>query len=262
MSAENVTEADLQAFADGRLPPERAAEVAQWLAARADDAERVDAYRRISEEVRALYEPVMSEPLPIRLQSAAARDTRAAWRVVGFAAGWLVIGGTLGLLAGWQLHAWRAPAQTALMDANSLMARRAAIAHAVYSPEVRHPVEVGADQEQHLVAWLSKRLGVKVKAPRLDDVGMSLVGGRLLPGDAGPVAQFMYQNDKGRRLTMYVRAESGQHRETAFRYVREKNNVGVFYWVDRDCGYALASGDLNREELLRVATTVYKQFEP
>ena len=261
MSAENIVEADLQAFADGRLAPERAAEVAQWLTEHPDEAERVDAYRRLGGELRALYEPVLSEPLPIRLQRAASRDSRASWRVVGFAAGWLVIGGTLGLLAGWQLHAWRAPAQTALMDANLSMARRAAVAHAVYSPEVRHPVEVGADQEQHLVAWLSKRLGVKVKAPRLDDMGMSLVGGRLLPGDAGPVAQFMYQSDKGRRLTMYVRAETGQHRETAFRYARE-NNVGVFYWVDRDCGYAIASGDLNRDELLRVATTVYKQFEP
>jgi anti-sigma factor RsiW len=260
MSAENVTETEIQAFADGRLPPERAAEVAQWLAEHGEEAERVDAYRRMGEELRGLYDPVMSEPLPIRLQRAA-HDTRAAWRVVGFAAGWLVIGGTLGLLAGWQLHAWRAPTQTALMDTNALMARRAAVAHAVYSPEVRHPVEVGADQEQHLVAWLSKRLGVKVKAPRLDDIGMSLVGGRLLPGDVGPVAQFMYQNDKGRRLTMYVRAENGAHRETAFRYARE-NNVGVFYWVDRDCGYAIASGDLNRDELLRVATTVYKQFEP
>ena len=55
-----------------------------------------------------------------------------------------------------------------------------------------HPVEVGADDEQHLVNWLSKRLGVKVRAPKLDDAGMSLVGGRLLPGENGPVAQFMY----------------------------------------------------------------------
>ena len=61
------------------------------------------------------------------------------------------------------------------------MARRAAVAHAVYSPEVRHPVEVGADQEQHLVTWLSKRLGLKIKAPKLDEAGMALVGGVAQP---------------------------------------------------------------------------------
>ena len=261
MSDANISEAELHAFADGRLPAERAAEIAHWLSEHAEESEKVEAYRRLGEELRAHFEPVLAEPLPIRLQRAASRDARTLWRAVGFAAGWLVIGGTLGALAGWQLHAWRGPAQTAFADANSLMARRAAVAHAVYSPEVRHPVEVGADQEQHLVAWLSKRLGVKVKAPRLDELGMSLVGGRLLPGESGPVAQFMYQTEKGRRLTMYVRAEGTPHRETAFHYARE-NNVGVFYWVDRDCGYAIASGDLNREELLRVATMVYKQFEP
>ena len=139
--------------------------------------------------------------------------------------------------------------------------RRAAIAHATYSPEVRHPVEVGADQEQHLVAWLSKRLGVKVRAPKLEEAGLALVGGRLLPGESGPVAHFMYQTQNGRRLTMYVRAEPSKNRDTAFRYSRE-NNVSVFYWIDRDCGYALASADLTREELLRVATLVYKQLEP
>jgi anti-sigma factor RsiW len=57
-----------------------------------------------------------------------------------------------------------------------------------------------------------------------------------------------------------VRAEPRGHRETAFRYSRE-NNVGVFYWIDRDCGYALASADLSKDELLRIATLIYKQLE-
>jgi anti-sigma factor RsiW len=163
------------------------------------------------------------------------------------------------VLAGWQLNATR-PLPSAAVE-NSGIARRAAVAHAVYSPEVRHPVEVGADQEQHLVTWLSKRLGLKLKAPRLEEAGMSLVGGRLLPGEVGPVAQFMYQSDRGRRMTLYVRAEAAPHRETAFRYARE-NNVGVFYWVEQTCSYAIASSDLSKEELLTVATMVYKQLEP
>src|SRR5260370_990363 len=37
---------------------------------------------------------------------------------------------------------------------------RAARAHLVYSPEVRHPVEVEAKEKDHLAKWLSKRLGV------------------------------------------------------------------------------------------------------
>ncbi len=75
-----------------------------------------------------------------------------------------------------------------------MLARVAAVAHAVYSPEVRHPVEVGADQEAYLVRWLPKRLGANLKVPHLAAQGYPLVGGRLLPGERGPAAQFMYQD--------------------------------------------------------------------
>src|SRR3954469_16907938 len=254
-----VTEADLHAFADGRLTAARRAEVEAWLAARPEDAERVASYRETAVQLRAHYDSILSEAVPEKLERAATGRGRTRWRAVALAAGWTVFGAALGALAAWQMASIR-PVQVVLPDTSGI-ARRAAVAHAVYSPEVRHPVEVGADQEQHLVTWLSKRLGLKLKAPQLDEAGMSLVGGRLLPGEAGPVAQFMYQSERGRRMTLYVRAENAPHRETAFRYARE-NNVGVFYWIEQTCSYAIASSDLSKEELLAVATMVYKQLEP
>jgi anti-sigma factor RsiW len=254
-----ITEADLHAFADGRLAAARRAEVEAWLAARPEDAERVASYRETAVQLRAHYDSILSEAVPEKLERAATGRRRTRWRAVALAAGWTVFGAALGALAAWQMASIR-PVQVVLPDTSGI-ARRAAVAHAVYSPEVRHPVEVGADQEQHLVTWLSKRLGLKLKAPQLDEAGMSLVGGRLLPGEAGPVAQFMYQSERGRRMTLYVRAENAPHRETAFRYARE-NNVGVFYWIEQTCSYAIASSDLSKEELLAVANMVYKQLEP
>jgi anti-sigma factor RsiW len=214
--------------------------------------------RAINEQLRSHFEPVLGEPVPARLARAASRRPR--WERLASAAGWVAMGIALGTLAGWQLHAMWSPAQLARGEAPPI-ARRAALAHATYSPEVRHPVEVGADQEQHLVAWLSKRLGAEVRAPKLDAEGMALVGGRLLPGEPGPVAHFMYQSAQGRRVTLYVRTEAPDHRETAFRYARE-NSVRVFYWIDRKFGYALSSADLDRDELLRLANVVYRQLNP
>jgi len=256
MSEAPITEGDLQAYADGRLPESRRAAVEAWLAARPDEAERIAAYRRLASEVRAAYEGMISEPVPERLARAAA--PRMPLRRIAAVAGWVVLGVVIGAPLGWQVRPERIVAQPA--PDSMLIARRAAVAHATYSPEVRHPVEVGAEDEQHLVTWLSKRLGVKVKAPKLDEAGMGLVGGRLLPGESGPVAQFMYQSQNGRRLTLYVRTEASRNRETAFRYSRE-NNVGVFYWIDREVGYALASADLSKDELLKLANLVYKQLE-
>lgn len=255
---QSVGEADLHAWADDRLAEGRRAEVDAWLAAHPEEAERAAAYRALNEQLRARYEPVLDEPVPERLESAALHRRR--WRAAAAIAGWIVLGAALGGVTGWQLHAQRAPVALVPPDA-PVLARRAALAHATYAPEVRHPVEVGADQEQHLVAWLSKRLGAEVRAPRLEAEGMTLVGGRLLPRDPGPVAQFMYQSSPGRRVTLYLRTEGPDQRETAFRFARE-GNVRVFYWIDRKFGYALSSADLDREELLNLANAVYRQLNP
>ena len=251
MSPVPVTEFELHAYVDGALSDAQRAEVEAYLASHSEDAERVAAYRLQNEALRTQFGPIAEEAVPERLRKEQMRRAKS-WLPFAAAAGWMTLGGVIG----WQLQAYHSEQR---ME-SSAWARRAAIAHVVYSPEVRHPVEVGADQETHLVNWLSKRLGTKVHAPRLDEVGMSLVGGRLLPGDSGPVAQFMYQTPAGRRITLYVRAEARGQKETAFRYARE-SNVGVFYWVDRNCGYALASADLSKDELLRIATMVYKQIE-
>ena len=255
--SEPVTEADLQAYADGNLAEERRPAVAAWLAAHPEDAERIESYRRIAEDLRTSYGGVLREPVPERLQRALRRPRTRRFALVAV---WVVLGISLGGIAGWQLRSMQA-APSASGDGAGALARRAAVAHATYSPEVRHPVEVGADQEAHLVTWLSKRLGTQLRAPKLEGVGYSLVGGRLLPGENGPVAHFMYQCNRGTRVTLYVRSDMGSNRSTAFRYAREAN-VGVFYWVDTKIGYAVSSADISKEDLLNVANAAYQQLNP
>ena len=251
MNALPVTEEDLQAYVDGRLAPARAAEVAQYLALHEEDAQRVAAYRRQNETLLAAYAPLLGTPLPPRLQVIGRRN-RLPLRHYAVAAALMAVSG----IAGWHLQAYVAGGRAQTV----YLARVAAVAHAVYSPEVRHPVEVGADQEEHLVRWLSKRLGTSLKIPHLATQGYALVGGRLLPGERGPAAQFMYQDGKGQRLTLYVRVSSEARGLTAFRFAQE-GGVSVFYWLDGRLGYAL-SGEIDRSELLRVADAVYLQLNP
>lgn len=252
MSRLAVIETDLHAYVDGALAAGRAADVEAYLAAHPEDGARVAAYRQQNQVLRQHFAAVLDEPVPQRLRERAAQRHESLALRLAAVAGCIVLGG----IGGWYLHALHAEQRIE----TTAWARRAAIAHAVYSPEVRHPVEVGADQEAHLVNWLSKRLGTRLKVPHLGDIGYTLVGGRLLPGERGPVAQFMYQDAKGQRLTLYVRTNPDDTRETAFRFAQE-NNVGVFYWLDHKLGYAL-SGEISKAELLRVATAVYRQFNP
>lgn len=252
MNEQPVTESELQQYVDGALPAARAAEIAQHLMQHEDDARRVAGYRRNQEALRAAFDPVLDEPVPARLRVMQRHAGRCTALHYGLAASLMLISG----LGGWHLHGYVAAerAQT------TYLAQTAAVAHAVYSPEVRHPVEVGADQETHLVNWLSKRLGASLKIPHLAAQGYALVGGRLLPGERGPAAQFMYQDSKGQRLTLYVRISKEARAPTAFRFAQE-NGVGVFYWLDGRLGYAL-SGETDRAELLRVADAVYRQLNP
>ena len=252
MMKPDITEAELHAWLDGELPDARRSEVESFLAAHPDYSTRIDAYRRNDQALAARYDGVLDEAVPAHLKSRPPRRRRSLLPYAA-AAALFVVGG----FAGWHLHALQGGARPG--DSPS-WARRAAVAHVVYSPEVRHPVEVAADQEAHLVAWLSKRLGTPLKVPRLDGLGFGLVGGRLLPGDQGPVAQFMYQDGQGQRLTLYVRTNREQIRETAFRFAQE-GNVRQFYWIDRGLGYAL-SGEIAKEDLLRVATAVYQHLNP
>ena len=246
-----LSDDDIHAYVDGVLDPGQRAEIERRLAEDGPASERVAAYRRNNAALRAAYQPLLEAPVPTRLRRAGKRAPRWLLRYAA-AIGWLALGGLLG----WFLHATSASKQA---DAPPL-AKQAAIAHAVYVPEVRHPVEVGAEQHAHLVGWLSKRLGASLKTPNLAPLGFDLVGGRLLPGSRGPVAQFMYQDSKGQRLTLYVRTDNMSNRETAFRFSQE-GNIGVFYWLDGKFGYAL-SGELEKGELLRVATAVYRQLNP
>lgn len=244
-----VLEDDLQAYVDDVLDATRRAEVVNYLAERSEEAERVRAYRAQGAALRTLYDPVLAEPVPAAL---VAPPAARRWRPYALAASVLFAGVAIGWIARGSL----AP----LPQAGSSLARSAAVAHAVYSPEVRHPVEVGADQEDHLVKWLSKRIGTDLRVPKLAPLGYDLVGGRLLSGPQGPVAHFMYQDAKGQRLTLYISAQKGDGRDTAFRFAQE-DKVSVFYWIDHNYGYAL-SGEIKREALLAVATAVYQQLSP
>lgn len=251
----NVSEEDLHAFVEGSLSDARRLEVEAWLAAHPADAERVQEWAGQNQALHAEFDAVLNEPLPLHLVRAARRHTvRSPFMAIAAALAF-VASGLLGYGIG--LVSDRPGAAPPLASTPPLV-RDAAIAHAVFSPEVRHPVEVEAADAEHLVNWLSKRVGTELKAPDFAPLGFDLLGGRLLTGESGPVAQFMYQDGIGRRVTLYVRRAAAGNQETAFRHVTE-NGVEVFYWIDRDFGYAL-SGQIAPADIRKLAGAAYRQL--
>lgn len=247
----NVSRGELHAYADQELSPERAAAVEDWLRDDAEAQALLRDIRHINEGLQALYGPVAEEPVPERLLEVRRRRTRR-WQALGrIAAALLLL--VVGAAGGWF-------ARDIAMDDEPVikaLANESFSAHKVFVVEVKHPVEVAAAQEQHLVRWLTKRLGAPVKAPNLRSLGFELVGGRLLSAHEGPAAQFMYETSGGQRVTIYVR-QNASGRETAFRY-QKSGNLSGFYWLEGALAYAIVA-ELPREEVLNLAQVVYEQL--
>jgi anti-sigma factor RsiW len=253
-----IEEHELSAAVDGHLPPERAAAVEAYLAANPEERARLEQHRGIQQQLRQAFAEPSGAAVPTRLRVArllAERRRRNYWRLGAAAAAILLL--VVGGVGGWAARDWRlgAPSANQTAQVEREITNDALAAHRVFSVEVRHPVEVGAAQEAHLVQWLSKRLGRPLVVPDLTAAGFQLMGGRLLPSESGPAAQFMYQKGNN-RLTLYERSDDAG--ETGFRY-SEHNGLGVFYWSDRDFGYALAA-KTDRQQLMKLAEMVYRQL--
>jgi anti-sigma factor RsiW len=255
-----IGEDDLQAYVDERLDAGRLAVVEAYLAQHPDVRERVAAEKRQRAMLRGQLAAKFDEPIPARLRIAniqAAR--RARWTGRGSAVAAAVLLVLAGGIGGWLARGLEAPprSQVAAVAPTTTVSHWATAAYRTYVVEVAHPVEVTAAQEAHLVQWLSRRLGRPLSAPDLGQYGYRLMGGRLLPAGGGAAAQFMYEDQSGKRLTVYVRAAE-QGGETAFRFEQE-GEAATFAWIDQGFGFAVTAS-AGRAELLPIAETVYRNL--
>ena len=244
-------EAEFQAYVDRQLDGERREQIERWLEENPDEAATLAHYQAQNQALNDAFEPLLGRPAGDRFRNLD-RGSRSPSRIWQIAA---VIALIVGAGGGWVANEnFRAEPSAELS-----LARGAVLAHRTYEAEKRHAVEVAASEEKHLVAWLSKRLEAPVSAPDLSTRGFELMGGRMLPTVSGPAAQFMYENDKGDRLTLYVeRNRTGG--ETAFRFIAQ-DKISAFYWKDGPLAYALI-GRVEREQLLGLANDTYGQINP
>ncbi|EKD98802.1 MAG: hypothetical protein ACD_23C00262G0002 [uncultured bacterium] len=267
-----LTDDELHTLVDGQGLPNDLAALRLRLAADPDAQARFAKWQRQRDALHRLHAQVLAEAVPhTLLQAAQAGDAVRTsgnhwWRYGGMAAG-VVLAFGAGWLANTNWQEINGPEATTPGMASAQPERefvhQAVLAHAVYTPEIRHPVEVTAQEQQHLVQWLSKRLDKPLKVPDLTTQGFDLVGGRLLPGEAGARAQFMFQDAAGQRVTLYLGAvhqpaAGMSSQETGFRF-EPQAGVPSFYWIDQGFGYALA-GQLPRAALMQLAQAIYRQL--
>lgn len=253
-----IGEDDLQAYADNRLAADRREAVEQFLRVHPDIAQNLERDRILTAELRDRLKFKADEPIPARLRISNIKQGIHTRRVSmmrnAVAAIAIFVVGSAG--------GWTAKDMLTTLPISPVrsvrMADDAIAAYRTYVVEVAHPVEVRADEEAHLVQWLSKRLSSNIAAPDLSAFGYRLMGGRLLPGATGPAAMLMYDSDNGFRLTLYVKTDETE--DTAFQFI-EEDGVSAILWRDRSMGYVV-SAPVTREELLPIARMIHEKTEP
>ncbi len=257
MSNLSFSKNDIHLYVDGEMPPEEQILFEAWLKDHPDMAREVRNLQALNESLHDCFDGVLDEPLPARLEKGVSERLRVEHRVIrprwqmAASLAFLVSGGALGWFAN--------DGYRGLVNEEAHFLSEALEAHSIYVPEVRHPVEVSVDDKAHLLKWLSKRLGNKVRAPDLSAAGYNLVGGRLLPGEGRvPSAQFMYENEHGKRLTFFMMPVSKQQ-DSSFQYYKS-GDLFTYLWTDQPFQYAM-TGSLRRDELRKICELAYKSLE-
>ncbi len=211
-----VDSAMLAAYCDGQLGEREAARVEQALLERPElraELTQIAADRRLlidalsASEADEAPDPAiaaLADRLDRQLKIQSAR--RMGLRGGAVVAGLVIIG-----IAGWVGHA--AVTGTPMfarrfVDPDEMAARvpgfvaDAAGAHAIFADDTVHPVEFEAADEAVMRGWFETHLGEGAVIPELDALGFGLVGGRLLADADGAMAQLVYENGKGDRVSL------------------------------------------------------------
>ncbi|MBM7852345.1 anti-sigma factor RsiW [Methylopila capsulata] len=238
---------------DDALSDDGRRHVSAYLSANPDVADRVRRLCEQRDQLRAAYAPILREPVPPelnlgRIVEASRRPSFASWRSMAAAVALLALGGGAGWI-GRGVNQFPATGVLAL-------AQEASQSFTTYASDHGRPVELRAADSAELVAWMSKRLNVKVTAPDLTASGYRFMGGRIVPTAHGPAGMFMYDDDHGQRLVMLMRrmASSGD----APMSEHEMGRIGGVAWARAGMGYSLV-GDAAPKDIYPLADVIRAQ---
>jgi anti-sigma factor RsiW len=253
MASNHDMDALLVAYADGELDEALVTEVEAHLAANPIAQRTLAIYRETAALLRAAFpesryagndvtesiRPTATVSKPLRL-----RLPRYTWAVAASLAM-----GIIGYAAG---ASWPG----LIESRRDRMIDQVAAYHSIYSRETVHLVEVPATQEDHLKAWLGKRVNASLVIPNFNQDGLTFAGGRLVVLDGEPVAELMYTRPSGLPIAFCVQYHVGQPSTIT---VERRGDLNLATWNDGSHSYFVV-GDADTATIEGLATLARKQL--
>jgi anti-sigma factor RsiW len=238
-----INETDLAAYVDGELSPDRAARLEALLADEPEEMSRLEAMtgqKRLLRDVLAALPADEGTPLTLELERRLAHGLRRRER---FSAGdwsmgdWLRKAAAVVILvaSGWGGHMMYADLSRPLPE----YVAEAAGAHLVFADNPLRPAEVDPTQPLQMASWLSDRLGKSITVPSRDQLNIEFISARLLGTKEGPLAQVVYEDQDGHRMTLSIAPHRYQGNTGIIH--AEHDGINLAYWSDTDLSYVLAA---------------------
>lgn len=245
------TDEEIAALLDKEVDGTERARLAERVLADREARARLDADARIKRALREEIAGFDPDPASYALEAEALasmtrREPRVGWQVA--LAGVALLATGWGGRVGYELWSeWQVPP----------MVEEAAQAHQVFAHDRMRPVET-ADAGT-LTEWFSVHVGAPVTIPDLRPAGLRFVGGRLLSSEQGALAQMIYEDPLGQRLSLYLAEDTEDDgedldREPEMEIVR-LDEVDAGYWREGGVTYAVVA-ETSVEQVIAVATAI------
>lgn len=266
----------LSAYLDGQLPQTEVEEIDAILA-EDDDARVVFEKLKLGSEFGArAFDRMLQDPIPLDLvrtikdvgksdevppksgfatipvAAAAPRRPSAFWpKALAASLVIFIAGGAAGYLVSEHRNAAEAPLQIA---AARTWLDDIADYHRIYSRQTRHLVEVPANEQQHIVEWLSASTGVTFTLPDLSARNLTFEGARLLVAGGKPTAQLLYRDAENEIFAIcFLQSDPVEGRTDLTESMR--NDIGLVSWQKGNASFVVV-GPSADPDLERIAETV------
>ena len=279
-------QSDMLAYADNCLEPSRRAEFEALMAAEPEIRRQIEAWRSQNQAIRDAFASAGELPSPIRPKILANENARAEWmpqpvkslrRPSGARPPPRLIaaksGGSPALPhSGLPTFANRMrPGRNArrllgaLVLAAALLASLAGVnltsppeetigagvsAYRTYALGVASPVEYATADSGALARWLGSQIPRATPIPDLSELGLTLMGGRIVAGARAPAAFLLYQTRQHARVGLIAEPLDAPARKGL--RVRRSGGVETVYWTGAGHGFALV-GPFSEQRLTDLA---------
>ena len=247
---------DLHAYVDGKLSPERAAEIEDRLAGDAAQRDVVAAWMRDRDLIREaasgdhppdLRTELLGRELGRRVRARRVRTSLMQPALKRIAASVLIFA------TGWAGHALYMPDRAGIGPTEPQYVVQATLLGTALADRGVQELDVSDARWQTSLDWVSDQMQRKIESPKLEQLGLQVVGARLVQGEDGPLAQFTYRTEGDRQIivSMTPHPES----EPSYAYaVRSVYGQPVAYWTNDGMDFSITGEtDVQRLSILSSA---------